>query len=103
LAREAQDRLFAETVVSHSRREVERHAFYLRSRERLLDQARIVLFSCLRIPHPLARDWRLFPIPASLSFLYYLLRPVRLLREHGFPRLWAMFRQRTTFQEEKYL
>jgi len=38
-----------------------------------------------------------------LSFLYYLLRPVRLLREHGFPRLWAMFRQRTTFQEEKYL
>lgn len=101
LARRAVDRLFVE--LDHSSIEVARHIYYLRSRERARDQARIVLFSCSRIPHPLAKDWRLFRVPASMSFLYYLLRPLRLLREHGLPRLRAMFRQDATIQEGKYL
>jgi hypothetical protein len=101
LSKRVMDRLFIE--VDHSTLEVARHIFYLRSRERARDQARIVLFSCSRIPHPLAKDWRLFRVPASMSFLYYLLRPLRLLREHGLPRLRAMFRQDATIQEGKYL
>lgn len=101
LAQRAMDRLFIDA--DHSSRELARHAFYLRSRERARDQARIILFSCSRIPHPLAKDWSLFRIPASMSFLYYLLRPLRLLREYGLPRIRAMFRADTTVQEGKYL
>jgi hypothetical protein len=67
----------------HSVREFRRHRYYLNSRERLADRARIVIFSSARIPHPLAKDWELFRLPASMSFLYYLLRPIRLFREYG--------------------
>jgi hypothetical protein len=49
----------------------------------MADRARIVLFYWVRIPHPHSKDWALFPLPASLSFLYYFQRPLRLLREHG--------------------
>ncbi|MDP9171911.1 MAG: nucleotidyltransferase family protein [Acidobacteriota bacterium] len=67
----------------HRTREFQRHAFYLKSRERFTDRARIVWFSCARIPHPLARDWDLFHLPTRMSFLYYLLRPLRLFRDYG--------------------
>jgi hypothetical protein len=67
----------------HPVREFRRQKFYLYSRERLTDRIRIVLFSSARIPHPLAKDWDLFRLPASMSFLYYLLRPIRLFREYG--------------------
>ena len=100
LAKRAMDRLFMDA--DHTTRELARHAYYLRSRERARDQARIVLFSCSRIPHPLAKDWSLYRIPASMSFLYYLLRPLRLLREYGLPRIRALFRT-DTIQEGKYL
>jgi hypothetical protein len=68
---------------SHQSSELRRQAFYIRTRERVVDRARIVLFYWVRIPHPHSKDWALFPLPASLSFLYYFQRPLRLLREHG--------------------
>lgn len=74
--------LFAPEPVQHTR-EFRRHAFYLRSRERLMDRARIVWFSSARIPHPLAKDWDLFHLPTRMSFLYYFLRPLRLFRDYG--------------------
>jgi len=82
LAEQARDQLFS-TRPAHTAREFMRHRYLLKSRERLTDRARIIFFSCSRIPHPLARDWDLFRLPASLSFLYYLLRPIRLFRDYG--------------------
>jgi len=85
-ARELADQLKArlfEQPASHRTREFQRHAFYLRSRERLVDRVRIVWFSCARIPHPLAQDWDLFRLPSQMSFLYYFLRPLRLFRDYS--------------------
>jgi hypothetical protein len=96
LAWQAAERLFVEEP-NHSRREVYRHTFYLRARERWIDRARILVYSSARVPHPLAKDWDLFKVPASMSFLYYLLRPIRLMREYGFRRLRAMLGANSTF------
>jgi hypothetical protein len=96
LAWQAGERLFV-IEPNHSLREVYRHTFYLRTRERWVDRARILIFSTARVPHPLAKDWYLFKVPASMSFLYYLLRPIRLMREYGFRRLRAMLGANTTF------
>jgi len=85
-ASELAERVRAELFVPepvHRTREFRRHAFYLRSRERLMDRARIVWFSCARIPHPLAQDWDVFQLPSQMSFLYYFLRPLRLFRDYG--------------------
>jgi hypothetical protein len=81
----------------HARRQLSRHTFYLRTRERWGDRARIVFHSSMRVPHPYARDWQLFRVPASLSFLYYLLRPIRLMSEVGFRRLRSILRPDTGF------
>jgi len=59
---------------------VERCFFHLRARERLKDKVRY----CLRIgTTPTDGDWALLPLPAFLSFLYYLLRPMRLVGKYG--------------------
>jgi len=76
----------------HHRREIQRHIFYLQTRERLMDRVRGIVFSCVRTPHPVSMDWQLYHVPASLSFLYYLLRPVRIAREHGVGRLREVLR-----------
>ncbi len=94
LAHQVRQRLFLPEQ-DHPRREVYRHAFYLQTRERWRDRARILLHSSMRVPHPYARDWTIFRIPSSLSFLYYVLRPVRLMGEHGFRRLRDMLRADT--------
>ena len=55
--------------------------FYLRSKERLQDKIRY----CQRLVTTISpRDWSFLPLPASLFFLYYLLRPVRLTSEYLF-------------------
>jgi hypothetical protein len=58
--------------------------FYLRMRERVRDRIRYGLYYAqqyLRIAlTPSANDQALLSLPASLSFLYYLLRPIRLLQ-----------------------
>jgi hypothetical protein len=52
--------------------------FYLRARERLYHRVRYCIRRTLT---PTSKDWML-PLPASLFFLYYLLRPARLIGEH---------------------
>jgi hypothetical protein len=74
--------MFAEELHGAAR-EVHRYAFYLRTRERIADRLRVVQFSSARIPHPDSKDWSLFPVPKSLHFLYYAIRPIRLLVENG--------------------
>lgn len=96
LAHSIRDQLFLPQP-PHARLQISRHAFYLRTRERWRDRARIVFHSSMCVPHPYARDWKLFRVPASLSFLYYLLRPIRLMSELGFRRLRSMLRPDTGF------
>jgi hypothetical protein len=78
--------------LDHQRREIQRHVFYLQTRERLIDRVRGIVFSCVRTPHPVSMDWQHYHVPASLSFLYYVLRPVRIAREHGVGRLREVLR-----------
>jgi hypothetical protein len=54
------------------------YLFLLRGRERWSDKARIVIHSTFRRPHP--SDFPGVSLPSKLSFLYYILRPARLLR-----------------------
>lgn len=69
----------------------QRSRFYLKSRERLRDKlpylwhiSRILTYRCL-VPSDLDRS--VLSLPAGLSFLYYFIRPLRLLVKHG-TRLW---------------
>ena len=53
--------------------------FYLRSKERLQDQIRY----CQRLITTISpRDWSFLPLPNPLFFLYYLLRPIRLVTKY---------------------
>jgi hypothetical protein len=54
--------------------------FYVRSRERLGDGIRFALTLAV-VPH--FADWAHVRLPQSLSFLYYLVRPIRLLGKTG--------------------
>jgi Uncharacterised nucleotidyltransferase len=64
-----------------------RAVFYLSMRERFRDRVRYRLhyvhqyFRIVLIPN--AADHALLPLPASLSPLYYLLRPIRMMRIYG--------------------
>lgn len=56
-----------------------RTRFHLRARERVRDRARYcALFALTTTPV----DWAVMPLPRSLSFVYYLLRPVRLFKKY---------------------
>jgi hypothetical protein len=67
---------------------VDRHTFYLRTRERVQDRMRYFLFGYLReggpqLLTPNAHDQALLPLPPQCAFFYYLLRPLRLAVVHG--------------------
>lgn len=49
--------------------------FHLKIRDNNLDRIRYGLHLAIS---PTMEDWRLFPLPVILSFLHYLLRPIRL-------------------------
>ena len=66
-----------------------RYHFYLRVREHWPDGARYLLHGLL----PKAEDRALVALPEPLSFLYYLLRPIRLLKDHGVEE-WKYVRKR---------
>ncbi len=59
--------------------DMEEHMFIVKSRERLQDQ-----IHCLShfIFAPTAKEWNYVALPKSISFLYYLIRPYRLLSEY---------------------
>ncbi len=54
--------------------------FHIRSRERFLDRLRYC-FRLLFTTTPV--DWGMFPLPTSLTFLYSLLRPLRLAKKYA--------------------
>ena len=54
--------------------------FHLRVRERWRDRARYVWFA---VTTPNAADWQVVRLPASLHFLYYLVRPARLALKYA--------------------
>ena len=53
--------------------------FYLQSKERPADQ----FLYCFRMMTTISpRDWTFLPLPSSLFFLYYVLRPIRLISKY---------------------
>jgi hypothetical protein len=83
LAARVRDHLFAPPGVFH--RGDKRLVFYLRMRERRRDRISS-LFHLARgrdMLTPNAGDRTFVSLPPTLSFLYYLLRPVRLVKDHG--------------------
>jgi len=58
-------------------------AFHLQMREQLADRMPYLLHQLHRWMIPTERDRMVFQLPAFLSFLYYPLRPARLLFEYG--------------------
>lgn len=80
LAEEAAVALFSGKHRSTAEKRVNRGDWYLyliRIRERWRDKFRILAYSSVRLPHPFAKEF--VRLPAKLSFLYYVLRPARLL------------------------
>jgi hypothetical protein len=75
LALQVTNQLFSEVPITG----LDGFVFQMRVRERFQD--RIKLFWKWMQPHKI--DNELFPLPNTLSLLYYLLRPTRLLWKHG--------------------
>jgi len=78
LAAEVRGQLFhqghgAPGIIAESR-------FQFKVMERLQDKVQYI-GHCLLAPND--RDWAFLPLPASFSFLYFLLRPIRLVGEQG--------------------
>lgn len=92
LAREVRDRLFcgAEPQL------FERWRFRYRVRERWRDRWPSLPKLMSTLITPTARDRAPVPLPASLSFLYYLIRPARLVAEYALAPLRRTFTDRHT-------
>ncbi|MBI3606558.1 MAG: nucleotidyltransferase family protein [Nitrospirae bacterium] len=78
LAAQIRERIFAEA--GGPLRVFESSLFYLRIRERLWDGVPDFLQMVIT---PDGKDWEFLPLPESISFLYYLLRPIRLIGKYG--------------------
>jgi hypothetical protein len=59
---------------------LEEPRFHLAMREHWRDRVRYGLGMLA----PTSADWRVVRLPEWLSFLYYMVRPVRLIAQHGF-------------------
>ncbi|HJY88390.1 MAG TPA: nucleotidyltransferase family protein [Candidatus Acidoferrales bacterium] len=59
---------------------IERCGFRIRMRERLWDGLR---YSLRMAVTPTEEDWALLPLPDRLNSLYYVIRPLRLLKKYG--------------------
>lgn len=64
--------------------EVERTIFYIKTRERFTDQIRTLvgLLQHSGWMIPTANDREAISLPACLSFFYYLIRPIRVIRKY---------------------
>lgn len=62
---------------------LERFRFHLAARERVRDKARCIVFFIHSAITPTYGDWELFPLPSCLFFVYYILRPFRVLAKYG--------------------
>ena len=83
--------VFAAEIEGASK-EVYRLRFYLKAREHLLDRVKLIWSSSVRIPHPESSTWDESPLPDFLSFLYYVLRPLNLLKKFGLRGLRGVLR-----------
>jgi hypothetical protein len=81
LAAQICDGLFSE--IDECLRVAEKHAFHLKIRERRRDRARYFIYLLQLRLTPTSRDRDSLPLPPLLSFLFYLLRPIRLVRDYG--------------------
>jgi hypothetical protein len=63
------------------------HDYHLKVKERFREKARLRFHYSFRYLHiafkPNAKDHALVPLPKYLSFAYYLLRPLRLIKSYG--------------------
>jgi hypothetical protein len=75
LASQVIDHLFSKKPIA----ELDVFIFQMRVRERFQDRIKL----CWKWIQPHAIDRELFPLPNFLSFLHYLIRPIRLLRKYG--------------------
>jgi hypothetical protein len=80
LEREVRERLFAELRGELVELEFELSRLQWRSRERWRDRLRYALT-------PNESDWIVVPLPRALGFVYYFVRPVRLVAKYGVGRL----------------
>jgi hypothetical protein len=87
LAAQVHMRLFSESDIMTS--VVERIAFHLRVMDRLRDRVPYLLDCLCQMLNPNSADQMLLTLPARLSFLYYILRPIRLVGTYG-PGLWKL-------------
>jgi hypothetical protein len=78
-AAQVREQLFCEVDILSGDFKINSFLFHLRVRERLQDKVRC----CLYLITPNVPEWVFLPLPPSLSFLYYLLRPIRLVRKYG--------------------
>lgn len=62
----------------------EKNLFYFRVRERLQDKVPYFLHLVQVAIAPTEQDRAFVPIPAYLSFLYYLIRPIRAVTQYAF-------------------
>ncbi len=63
--------------------DVDRMVLHCGVTQRLLDRVPYLLYRLAKVMTPNVRDRSFLPLPASLFFLHYLLRPIRLLKEYG--------------------
>jgi hypothetical protein len=73
-------------------KEVYRFRFYMKAREYLWDRLRLVWSATVRIPPPQSSAWNERSLPESALFLYYVLRPIGLLRKVGLQGLRGVLR-----------
>jgi len=81
LATQVQKRLFYNSDETSSL--FERSLFHIKMRERLQERIKY----CLFVMTPNVRDLLFVPLPIYLSFLYYLVRPIRLFGKYGLSSL----------------
>jgi hypothetical protein len=82
LAAQVIERLFCETYKQNSL--IESMIFYCMTRERLQDAVVPYLaYYAKNFISPTKTDWTLIPLPAQLYFLYYIIRPFRILIKFG--------------------
>jgi hypothetical protein len=88
LCRQIGHRLFLEQ--SSQTKASEELLLQLRVMPRLRDRIRYALYFAHERIEPNAKDRKILRLPAFLSFFYYLMRPLRIVREYGLD-LWKSF------------
>jgi hypothetical protein len=90
LADEVKAHLFSNATLAPHTGEATR--FFIRLRTSRRERLRIAINHMRRYAAPTSRDQEVLPLPASLHWVLYLLRPVRIAREYGLAPLRRFWR-----------